>query len=251
MPFPSSATMAGISWFPTCWLAAKRVRSLMSGTWNAASASCRPGHWRLLVSYAFARDGTRIVFHTAAEKQLVLWDLEKRAEVSRMPLDFLPETAAARWPGPPRVAVNASPGQTAELRILDLENRTVVTSWKDKVGNKAMDWSSDGRLIAVGDQDGQIFVWDVEHRRQASVMRGQLHQRCHSMPVRPAESFAGDLELGFYDPALGRGERRAAPYGATTCVGASFPRTRVDALHSGMAMRCRSDVWSTVKCLVA
>ena len=35
-----------------------------------------------------------------------------------------------------------------------------------------MSWSRDGRLLAVGHQDGRVFVWDVERGRLASVLEG-------------------------------------------------------------------------------
>jgi len=118
---------------------------------------------------AFHPDGRRLVFAPPG-KDLVVWDLVARRAVKRLPLDFQPQDLRFDPVGQ-RLAANADSG-IPQVRILDLDTGAELASWKDQVGDKAMSWSGDGRLLAVGRRDGRIFVWDVEHGQLASVLHG-------------------------------------------------------------------------------
>jgi serine/threonine protein kinase/WD40 repeat protein/tetratricopeptide (TPR) repeat protein len=119
--------------------------------------------------FAFHPDGRRLVFAPPG-KNLIVWDLVERREVKRLPLDFLPRRLHIDSEGR-RIAANVwvAPFQ---VRILDLDTGEALASWTDQVGNAAMSWSRDDRLLATGHQDGRVFVWDVERGRLASVLQG-------------------------------------------------------------------------------
>jgi WD40 repeat protein len=123
-------------------------------------------------AHAFLPDGRRFVFAPPG-KDLIVWDLVGRNEVKRLPLEFRALSMCVDPEGH-RLAANAGAGPL-EARILDLETGRVFAAWKDQVGNGAMSWSSDGRLLAIGHWDGRVFVWDVERTRLTSVLYGHTH----------------------------------------------------------------------------
>jgi WD40 repeat protein len=125
-------------------------------------------------AHVFHPDGRRMVFAPPG-KDLVVWDLVARRELKRLPLNFTPYSLCLDPTGT-RVAANATdladstvPGQ---VEILDLETGQNLVSWKGQLGHIGMAWSGDGRLIATGHEDGQVFVWDGERGRLASVLQG-------------------------------------------------------------------------------
>jgi WD40 repeat protein/tetratricopeptide (TPR) repeat protein/tRNA A-37 threonylcarbamoyl transferase component Bud32 len=149
----------------------------------------------------FHPDSRRFVF-TSADRNIVVWDLIERREVRRLPVDFSPVDAAVD-PAGRRLAANAFDGA---LRIFDLETGAVLTSPRGEVGDFVMSWSFDGRLLAVGHRDGRIFVWDVDHGRLASVLRGHTNRVlvCQFSPdsyLLTTESW--DSTTRFWDAAAG------------------------------------------------
>jgi serine/threonine protein kinase/WD40 repeat protein/tetratricopeptide (TPR) repeat protein len=121
----------------------------------------------------FHPDGRRLVFAPPG-KDLIVWDLVLCQELKRLRLDARP-TDLKIDPAGRRLAANGDytkPDDAAWVKIFDLETGGVLASWTGQVGKRAMSWSSDGRLLALGDRDGQVFVWDVERGRLASVLQG-------------------------------------------------------------------------------
>ena len=76
--------------------------------------------------------------------------------------------------------------------------------WRSQVGNGDLAWSADGQLLAVGSDwdDPRVYVWNVRRGALASVLQG------HTAAIVTAQFAlglpAGDLKLGWHDPALGR-----------------------------------------------
>ncbi len=123
-------------------------------------------------AHPFLADGRQFVF-APEEKDLVVWDLVDRREVRRLPLEFRPHSMCPDPQGR-RIAVNADWPQAREIRIIDLATGRTLTRWQDNVGQGPMSWSSDGRLLASGDRDSRLYVWDVEGERLTSVVRGHV-----------------------------------------------------------------------------
>jgi WD40 repeat protein len=128
----------------------------------------------------FHPDGRRLLFCPAAGG-LAIWDLDAGREVKRLPLSLTPYAVCLASDGR-RVAVNNRPEFGAPLvKLLDLETGQELASWKSQVGNTAMAWSADGQLLAIGHDDGQVYVWDVPRGRLASVLQGHTARviDCH------------------------------------------------------------------------
>ena len=78
-----------------------------------------------------------------------------------------------------RLAANAAELDQAgsgQVQILDLETGQELAAWKGLLGDSALSWSGDGRLIATGHDHGRVFVWDVERGRLASVLQGHTNR---------------------------------------------------------------------------
>ena len=118
---------------------------------------------------AFSPDSRRLLF-CPPEGGIGVWDRALRRMVRRLPLEFAPHYLAIDTDGQ-QVAVNSS-AAPARVVILELESGRLLSSWTDQVGELAMSWSHDGRLLAVGSWDGRVFVWDAAGSRLASVLQG-------------------------------------------------------------------------------
>jgi serine/threonine protein kinase/WD40 repeat protein len=100
---------------------------------------------------------------------LAIWDIVDKREVRRFPVAFLPWAVCLDGRGE-RVAVNDA--DHALVKIFDVMTGRELASWNSQVGNAAVAWSADGRLLAVGNGDGRTLVWDVDRGRLASVLQG-------------------------------------------------------------------------------
>jgi serine/threonine protein kinase/WD40 repeat protein len=152
---------------------------------------------------AFVPDGRRLVFAPPGNG-LVVWDLAARRAVKRLPLDFRPNTLILDPEGR-RIAANAA-DPPFRVQILDLDTGRAVASWTDQVGREAMSWSQDGRLLAVGHEDGRVFVWHVELGRLVSVLQGHTWSvvNCQFAPrghLLATHSWDGTVRL--WDAATG------------------------------------------------
>jgi serine/threonine protein kinase/WD40 repeat protein/tetratricopeptide (TPR) repeat protein len=128
----------------------------------------RIAHSGLAVGAAFQAKEGRLLF-CALEDGLVIWDLEASREVKRWPLHRNPESICAAADGK-RVAISFS--SPAEVKLIDLETGRELASWNSQVGDGLMAWSADGQLLAIGSNNGQVYVWDVPRGQLASVLQG-------------------------------------------------------------------------------
>jgi serine/threonine protein kinase/WD40 repeat protein/tetratricopeptide (TPR) repeat protein len=119
---------------------------------------------------AFHPDGRRLLFCPPGGG-LGIWDLEAGCEAKRLPLNLKHYGICVASDGR-RFAVNADNSQHPLVKMLDLESGGELASWNSQVGNGAMAWSADGRLLAIGSSDGPVFVWDVRRGQLASVLQG-------------------------------------------------------------------------------
>jgi WD40 repeat protein len=62
-----------------------------------------------------------------------------------------------------------------EVRIVDVDSPEVLALFRHPSEIHALDWSSDGRLLAAACNDGNAYVWDVTGQRQQAVLTG--HQK--------------------------------------------------------------------------
>ena len=153
----------------------------------------------------FHPDGRRLIFRPS-EKELAIWDLVAGRETKRLPLDFVSAGLSLDADGR-RIAVNASSGPH-KVVIIELETGRALATWTENVGNgEAMAWSRDGRLLAVGNEDGRIFIQDVERGTLASVLHEDMEGagRCFFAPrgsLLLTTSFAGSARL--WDASTGR-----------------------------------------------
>ena len=118
---------------------------------------------------AFSPDSRRLLF-CPPEGGVHVWDRGERRVVRRLPLDFPPHYLALDPEGR-RLAINKRDAP-ARVVVLELESGRILRSWTDQVGDLAMSWSHDGRLLATGSWGGRVFVWDVAGSRLASVLHG-------------------------------------------------------------------------------
>jgi serine/threonine protein kinase/WD40 repeat protein len=118
------------------------------------------------VERIFHPDGRRLIFRPTA-KELAVWDLIEGRETKRLPLAFAPAYFCLDHDGR-RIAVNAA-GDSRKVKIIELETGRGLTTWVENVGGLSISWSGDDRLLAIENNDGRIFVWDVERNSLASV----------------------------------------------------------------------------------
>src|SRR5262249_30152147 len=119
--------------------------------------------------FAFESDGRTLVYAPPG-KDLIVWDLVTRHMVKRLPLEFQPGCVGLDPEGR-RIAVNAA-GPPLQVQVRHLDTGQVLNWWTDQVGNGLMSWGQDGRLLAIGQSDGRVFVWDMVRGRLASILQG-------------------------------------------------------------------------------
>jgi eukaryotic-like serine/threonine-protein kinase len=120
----------------------------------------------------FHPDGRRLLFG-APEGGIAIWDLRERRVARGLPLDFTPKNLALDPEGQ-RLAVNNTDEAAPRVAILELESGRVLADWRSQVGNFAMAWSADGKLLAVGsaEPDPRVYVWNVRLGVLVSVLQG-------------------------------------------------------------------------------
>ena len=181
-----------------------------SGTWDAGScsAACRTCRTRI-----FHPDGRHLLFG-ALEGGIGVWDRVERRVVRRLPLDFTPWSLALDPEGR-RLAVSNADAASPRVAILELETGRVLVDWRSQVGNSVLwpgapmgnCWRSAAARATTASTSGTSAAG-----RWPRCFRDTPHD--HRRPVRALGLPAGDLELGWHDPALGRGLGRAPGDGA-------------------------------------
>ncbi len=114
---------------------------------------------------------SRRLFFVAPEGGLAIWDRRERRVIRRLNIDFAPRYWAIDPEGR-QLAVNNIDEQKPRVAILELESGRIVTDWRSQVGNGAMAWSADGRLLAIGSYDSRVYVWNIHRGALSSILEG-------------------------------------------------------------------------------
>lgn len=133
---------------------------------------------------AFHPDGRQLLVGSG-HKQLTIWDLNDRTAKRRIPLTFEPHHFILDASGK-RIALTANHvdredrPQPRQLQILDFESGAEISSWRAEVGNANLGWSGDGRFLASGSTNGDVFVRDLAGGNPVTVLHGHtgLTSRC-------------------------------------------------------------------------
>jgi WD40 repeat protein len=124
------------------------------------------------------------------------------------------ETRLGTAPGARHVALRPDGRQLAyvsppewAVRILDVGSGELVARFPHPDDINALDWSSDGRLLAVACDDQNGYVWDVVQRRQQAILSG--HQdSVVVVAFNPAADLLAtsgrDATTWLWDPVSGR-----------------------------------------------
>jgi len=154
----------------------------------------------------FHPDGHRFLF-SAPDGGIGVWDRDERRVVRRLPLDFTPQVLALDPQGR-RLGVNNTDVAASRVVIVELETGRVLADWRSQVGNRAMAWSADGQLLAVGGNgsDPRVFVWNVRRGALLSILQGHTAdiiraQFAHSGYLLATSSWDGTTRL--WDAASG------------------------------------------------
>jgi WD40 repeat protein len=118
----------------------------------------------------FSPDG-RIAL-TGADGSISLYDLVHGRE-TRLGTGFWAKFVAFRPDG--RQLAFAGPPDCL-VRILDVASGEEAARFPHPDDVNDLDWSSDGRLLAVGCDDRKGYVWDVAGRRQQAILAGHKKQ---------------------------------------------------------------------------
>ena len=123
-----------------------------------------PGHTTPNAFVCFSREGSTLVSRYMNESGIVFWDVAQKRAI-RM---FSAPTAntgsqCALSPCEKMLAINTGKmGQTIEiLNVLSGTRIKAITEHQQSVS--ALAFSPDGKTLASGDLDGQLYLWNVKH----------------------------------------------------------------------------------------
>jgi WD40 repeat protein len=151
-----------------------------------------------LLALAFAPDGT---LWSVEEPGVVRhWDLRSQRQVSWAPL----EGPATQWAFCGAVGLVASASD--ELVVWGAANGERVAEWGQRSWVDALAFAPDGRLLAAGDDEGVVRLWDRSSR--APVRAFQAHERAVSAVAFSADgrrlaSAGEDKLIHLWDVASG------------------------------------------------
>lgn len=153
---------------------------------------------------AFHPDG-RHFFYAPAGTGLAVWDFEQSRVVKRMTLDAPALNMLAVDPVRRRLASNDS--KEHSVHLFDIDSGRELERWDGPVGRNAIAFSGDGRLLASGDWNGSVFVWDTEKRSLASTLAGHAQYVGGCLFAPPSHllvTSSWDDTLRIWDASLGR-----------------------------------------------
>jgi WD40 repeat protein len=140
---------------------------------------------------SFSPDG-RLMVTTSAPNVLTVWDVSRDAprQLRKITLASLPEHRPVFLADSRRVVVDSATNRKAVdiWGVGGRRERTLRADAPDKSPNGALDVSRDGRLLAMGYDDGRVGIWDARTWSKLTVLRG------HSQPVL-ALAFSPDGQL--------------------------------------------------------
>jgi eukaryotic-like serine/threonine-protein kinase len=118
--------------------------------------------------------GSWIAYQTP-DSVLIVYDIEKRKEVTRQKLDYLTMDLSFK---PTGEELAATPQDGSAIYFLDTltlqEKSRLLTGDMSAPAKLSLCWSSDGELLASARDDGSIEVWNVPQRRICSILRGHV-----------------------------------------------------------------------------
>ena len=155
-------------------------------------------------AFAFHPNG-RHFFYAPRGVGLAVWDIKERRMQRRLPLDSPEPNTLLLDPVAPRLLVNSS--SERDVRLLDTETVRELARWTGPVGRNAMAQSRDARLLASGDWNGSVFVWDTKKQSVASSLVGhtQYISRCLFAPASYLLATSSwDETLRLWDASQGR-----------------------------------------------
>lgn len=142
--------------------------------WRIATGALVLDHPARSFAADFHPDGRHLLY-AAPDSGIAVFDLVDRGEVRRLPLDFVPFAIAVN-PAGTVVAANRGENEPPLVKLLDVPTGRERASWNAEVGTSHMDWSADGRLLAIGSHDAHTYVWDVDRGRLTSVLGGHTQK---------------------------------------------------------------------------
>ncbi len=154
--------------------------------------------------FLFLTDPSRFVYAPPKEG-LAVWNLETREADGVVPLDSPEPNMAVYEAATGRVICND--GRERIIRLIDLASGHETARLAGPVGRNTMALSGDGRLLATGDWNGSVFVWDVKKQALASTLVGhtQFVGGCLFVPnshLLVTSSWDGTLRI--WDASLGQ-----------------------------------------------
>jgi len=156
----------------------------------------------------FDRNQGRLLM--ADGSQLMIWDRPWLGEPRRVSLPFPAGTGIAASPDGTRVVVAAN-GQAA---VLEIESgRVLATSAKSHGLTTRVDWSPDGRWIAMGVEPESVRILDAESLQDVFV-HAAPRQRSQAIAFDPSSRFiayAGDMRVLHVAPVDASSPARQLP----------------------------------------
>jgi eukaryotic-like serine/threonine-protein kinase len=147
----------------------------------------------------------RHVFYAPVGTGLAVWDLKLRRLLRRLPLDI---------PLAGMLALDVERGRLVcgnsdqkDVRLLDVETGRELGRFTGSVGRNSVCLSGDARLLATGDWNGSVFVWDMSKQAIASSLVGhtQYVGGCLFAPrSHLLATSSWDDTLRLWDASLGR-----------------------------------------------
>jgi WD40 repeat protein len=166
-------------------LAAKVVgdRATQIFVWNLQSRKLTAelaagGKWQYK-DLDFSHDG-QFLAYTGADTALRVYDLQSHIELKSIRLKLAPYHLAFGPDGRQvAVALSRNDGDPATVQLLDLESGDATHELAHPMLVSSVAWSRDGKRLATGCYDGNVYVWEAATGRQLQVCRGHRGKVIH------------------------------------------------------------------------
>jgi serine/threonine protein kinase/WD40 repeat protein len=145
---------------------------------------------------------------------VVLYDLETMAEKARLEPGTIP--FAIRFDPSGRWLAIVSPNSDQPVQVREVDGGRVVFSSAHPEGASAIDWRPEGRILAVGGEDGRIHLLDVDQPGRAPRLLeghgGKVVQLVHQPSGDLLASASVDGTVRLWNVHTGRELARATVY---------------------------------------